>query len=84
MDWYVYVLVSTRRTRTYVGISTDCDRRLRQHNGALPGGAKSTRAGRPWGIGIVYGPFDNRSEASKIEYRVKKLRGRNRLNWSRE
>ena len=81
MVWFVYVLVSTRRT--YVGISTDCDRRLKQHNGSLRGGAKSTRAGRPWRIGIVYGPYDSRSAASKIEYRIKKLRGRKRLDWGK-
>ena len=80
-SWFVYVLTSTRKT--YVGISTDCERRLLQHNGSLAGGAKSTRAGRPWRIGIVYGPFENRSEASKIEYRVKKLRGTKRLDWSK-
>lgn len=80
MRWFVYVLVSTTNIRTYVGISTDPPRRLKQHNGRLPGGAKSTRAGRPWKIGTTYGPFD-RSEASKVEYQVKKLRGQKRLQW---
>lgn len=79
MGWYVYVLIS--RKRTYVGITTDCFRRLQQHNGNAPGGAKSTRAGRPWKLGLIIGPFDSRSVASKVEYDVKQLRGRARLRW---
>ena len=76
--WVVYVLVS--RTRgTYVGISTDAERRLEQHNGVRAGGARTTRAGRPWKLGSVYGPYATRSEALSVEYRVKKLRGRRRL-----
>lgn len=79
--WVVYVLVS--RTRgTYIGISTDAGRRLAQHNGERAGGARSTRAGRPWKLATVYGPYRTRSEALSVEYRVKKLRGRRRLQFA--
>lgn len=80
-SWIVYVLVS--RTRgTYVGISTDPARRLEQHNGERTGGARTTRAGRPWKLGTVYGPYASRGEALSVEHRVKKLRGRRRLQFS--
>lgn len=79
-EWVVYVLVG-RRGRTYVGITTDPQRRLQQHNGELPGGAKSTRAHRPWRIGATHGPYEKRGEAQSVEYRVKKLRGQKRLQW---
>ena len=82
MAWVVYVLTSAAVGRTYVGITTDSDRRLRQHNGEAPGGAKATRAGRPWVIGAVYGPFDGRGDALRAELSVKRLRGPNRLAWS--
>jgi len=81
VNWSVYVLVSERATLTYVGISNDVDRRLQQHNGNKPGGARSTRAGRPWRVGIIYGPYGDRGEASRVEYRVKQLRGKQRLQW---
>ncbi len=73
--WRVYVLLSDRTKRTYVGIAKDTERRLRQHNGELSGGAKATRAGRPWRVLAEHGPFDGRSEAQAAEAVVKKRRG---------
>ena len=80
MGWLVYVLVSRRAERTYVGIAIDVERRLGQHNGTQPGGAKATRAFRPWTLGVVHGPFESRGEAQRFERRVKKLRGSRRLD----
>lgn len=81
MTWFVYVLLSQQRS-TYVGITTDVERRLRQHNGELPGGARSTRANRPWSLGKTYGPFQDRARATQAEHSVKKLRGQRRLHWN--
>jgi predicted GIY-YIG superfamily endonuclease len=78
--WLVYALVSRDRSRTYVGISTDPVRRLDQHNGLLAGGAKSTRAGRPWSLGAVYGPYPDRAEAQRLERVLKSLNGVERLS----
>lgn len=79
--WWVYVLRSSKRKRSYVGITVDLPRRLEQHNGERPGGARSTRSGRPWKIAKVYGPYVDRSRASQVEYVVKRLRGERRLHW---
>ena len=79
--WTVYVLWSPSRGRTYVGITTDVDRRLRQHNGDLAGGARATRAGRPWSLGARYGPFADRAQATRAERALKRIRGRARLGW---
>jgi structure-specific endonuclease subunit SLX1 len=78
--WFAYVLVSTTIRRTYVGVTTDVDRRARQHNGELAGGARATRAGRPWKIGRVAGPYESRGEAQVVEYSIRRLRGRARLD----
>ena len=40
-----------------MGITTNLSRRLRQHNGAVVGGAKATRIGRPWKIGLTVEGF---------------------------
>jgi len=77
--WHVYVLVSADGSRTYVGVTSDLPRRLAQHNGERPGGAKSTRAGRPWAVGATFGPYPSRGQAQAIEHRLKRRSGRDRL-----
>ena len=77
--WSVYVLVSASGARTYVGVTTDPERRLREHNGELPGGARSTRAGRPWRVARLVGPFADRAAAQSAEHALKKKRGQARL-----
>ena len=78
-EWFVYVLVSARGDRTYVGISTDPLRRLREHNGEISGGARSTRGGRPWTLARTVGPVADRAEAQRLEHALKKKRGQERL-----
>ncbi len=56
----------------YCGITTDVARRLNEHNGLKKGGAKYTKARRPVSI-CAYAPAQNRSEASKLEARIRKL-----------
>lgn len=80
MPWTVYVILSDARDETYVGVTTDVARRLDQHNGLNPGGARTTTRGRPWRIGTTYGPFETRGEAQRLEHEVKRLRGRDRLS----
>nr|WP_255216722.1 GIY-YIG nuclease family protein [Pseudenhygromyxa sp. WMMC2535] len=74
------MLRSTQAERTYVGISVDVDRRLCQHNGELPGGARSTRAGRPWAVARRWGPFEH-GQAARLERALKRRRGALRLDW---
>ena len=80
MIWTVYLLVAAKRT--YVGITTDLERRLQQHNGKRRGGARSTRVAGPWRVAKRWGPFASRGEALRIEHQVKRLSGRLRLGWT--
>ncbi|KIG14069.1 Endo/excinuclease amino terminal domain protein [Enhygromyxa salina] len=77
--WWLYLLRSAGG-RTYVGITTELERRLAQHNGEQDGGAKSTRAGRPWTLDRSWGPY-SRSQASAHEYQLKRRRGARRGSW---
>jgi putative endonuclease len=79
VTWWVYVLVSRRGDRTYVGVTTDAERRLAQHNGERAGGARSTRAGRPWRLGAVYGPYRGRAAAPRAEFEIRQRPGAERL-----
>lgn len=69
---YVYVLSceSPGRRRTYVGWTTDLDRRLAQHNDGT--GAKFTR-GRAWRL-IYAERLDSREDAMRREWRLKRDR----------
>ena len=73
--WFVYVLVSASIERTYVGVTTDLERRLTQHNGGESGGAKATRAGRPWQLAASR-TVASRATAQRLEYAVKQARGK--------
>jgi structure-specific endonuclease subunit SLX1 len=73
--WFVYVLRSNRMSRSYVGVTSDPARRLRQHNGDVRGGARATRGGRPWVVAVLHGPFATRGEALRVEWAVKRRRG---------
>ncbi|WEJ63783.1 GIY-YIG nuclease family protein [Thiomicrorhabdus lithotrophica] len=69
--WYVYLLRCADNS-LYCGITTDLQKRLRQHNGELIGGAKYTKVRQP--CELVYSETsENRSEASKREYAIKQL-----------
>jgi len=41
-EWFVYMLINKNSTIPYIGKTNDLERRLRQHNGELKGGAKRT------------------------------------------
>ena len=41
-NYVVYLLVNTDNNRTYVGITNNSTRRLRQHNSEIKGGARYT------------------------------------------
>jgi len=69
--WYVYLLRCADNT-LYCGITTDIQKRLRQHNGELIGGAKYTKVRQPCEL-VYMEEADNRSEASKRECAIKKL-----------
>jgi len=69
-EYYLYILECSDQT-LYAGITTDLDRRVKEHN-LTSLGAKYTRGRRP--VKLVYSKkFTGRSAASKEESRIKKL-----------
>jgi putative endonuclease len=78
-EWVLYLLLSSDKKRTYVGVTKDLERRLAQHNGVQPGGAKSTRGGRPWTLWKSKGGFADRSAAQSAEAALKRLNGDKRV-----
>ena len=68
-NWLVY-LVRCADNSLYCGITNDLKSRLRDHNSGK--GAKYTRSRRPVEL-VGAGPKMTKSEALKLEYRIKRL-----------
>ena len=82
MKYFVYLLISTSTSKpiSYVGYTNNLKKRLQDHNKSK--GAKFTR-GRRWKI-IYKVAYDNKSQAMKAEYKLKKnfnLRKRIKQNY---
>lgn len=71
MGYWLYIVECADGTY-YTGIATDVQRRLSEHNGIKPKGARYTSARRP--VSLVFEmAFPTRSEASKHEARIKSM-----------
>ncbi len=69
-NWYVYILRCSDGS-LYTGVTTDCERRLHEHNHTSRG-AKYTRARRP--VTLAYSEqLADRSEAQRREAAIKRL-----------
>jgi structure-specific endonuclease subunit SLX1 len=79
-QYICYILRNNDRSKTYVGITNNMPRRLRQHNGGLRGGARYTRGGRPWKLVAFVRGFVNKSQALSFEWYMHHRRGRVRAS----
>jgi len=79
------MLINTSHNKTYIGITNNMRRRIRQHNGEITGGAKYTTTNLGFGEWIYYGWIASKetileknralSIEKKIKIRSKKLKG---------
>lgn len=69
--YFTYILRCADNS-LYTGITTNVIRRFAQHRGEQPGGAKYTKSRFPVRVERVW-TSESRSDASKLEYRIKKL-----------
>lgn len=76
-SWSIYI-VRCADNSLYTGITTDVDRRLKEHNDGKSG-AKYTRNRRP--VSLVYQESaESRSHASRREREIKRLTQRQKLD----
>jgi putative endonuclease len=73
-NYLVYLLVNTINNCTYIGCTNNPQRRIRQHNGELVGGAKYTKMRKNDGNWIYYGQILNleKRQALSIEKKIQK------------
>ena len=76
MHYFIYILRCSDDT-LYTGITTDIDRRIKEHNTSLKG-AKYTRYRRP--VKLVYKEKqEDKSSALKREHEIKKMPRKGKL-----
>lgn len=75
---YIVYILKCSDDSLYTWITTDIVRRLRQHNGEIVWWAKYTKIRQP--VKVVYSEnCENRSEASKRECEIKKMKREEKL-----
>jgi predicted GIY-YIG superfamily endonuclease len=72
-NYVVYILKHSTTSKTYVGITNNKKRRLRQHNCEIKGGAKYTTINKEMGEWYYYGFICNldKRTALSLEKRIK-------------
>lgn len=75
-EYIVYLLNNTQNNCTYVGITNNIIRRLRQHNCIIKGGARYTKMKKGEGEWKLYGYVDNvdKNTALSIERKIKNMK----------
>lgn len=69
---YITYIVKCADSSLYTGVTTDIDRRLKQHNGLIRGGARYTKTRSPV-ICVYCEQHATRSQAQKRESAIKRL-----------
>jgi len=76
MPFFVYFIQSTNGS-TYIGATVDLDKRIRQHNKEIKGGATATsikvQMGEAWSYVCYVENFPEWNEALKFEWRWKQI-----------
>ena len=76
-EYFVYLLESSCKRATYVGATVNLDRRLRQHNKEISGGAHATGArvarGETWRRACHVTGFPTWQAALQFEWRFKQI-----------
>lgn len=76
--WHVYILECSDNT-LYTGITNNLERRIQKHNSGK--GARYTKGRAPVKL-IKSFELNNKSEALKLEYKIKQLSREDKLNFT--
>ena len=71
--YLVYILQSDNLS--YIGMTNNFERRWKQHNQILQGGAKYTKKKNNWSPICIIDGFQTKQEAMQCEWRLKRARG---------
>ena len=75
--WYVYIL-KCKDGSLYTGITNNLERRIKKHKSGS--GSKYVNAKGFLKL-LNFKEFENRSKASKAEYKIKQLKRKEKIKW---
>jgi putative endonuclease len=76
LNYFVYILFSDKLQSHYIGQTQNLNERLRRHNAGIE---KYTSKGAPWNL-KTFVTVSTRSEAMKLERKLKNFKSNKRLN----
>ena len=79
-NWWVYIIQCNNKS-LYTGITTDVERRFDEHQNNNSKASKYCARLRPLKLVYTSSAFENKSDASKEEYRIKQLSHKDKLNF---
>jgi len=68
-EWFNYIIFD--RVKTYVGSTVNLNRRIRQHNGEIKGGAKYTRGGNWQYYCVIFNIDNQKNKCLSEEWHIK-------------
>lgn len=77
--WWVYI-IQCRNKSLYTGITKDVERRFDEHQNNNRKASKYCLRLRPLKLVYKSSAYENKSDASKEEYRIKQLSRKDKLN----
>jgi len=70
-NYILYILINRKRTKTYVGITVDLARRIREHNSE--NNKTNSTKGNKWDIAFVIHGFSSETDVRSFEWRMHKM-----------
>ena len=67
-NWMLYLLENTENKKTYLGVTVNIERRIRQHNGELVGGAKYTSSNKGNGLWVLKALAKDLTKSQALSY----------------
>lgn len=67
-NWSLYLLENSENKKTYLGVTVNINRRIRQHNGELVGGARYTSCFKGNGLWILKTIVNNLTKSEALSY----------------
>ncbi len=82
VESYICYMIHHNFQNTYVGITNNFEKRLKQHNGIIKGGAKATKKFEDWILGYYISGFNTKNSVLSFEWHMHHPNGKRKKDSS--